>query len=662
MHQWRKRLSGRGLIAWPMRSAGKLTPAERDTLFAAWRLFVIDQPQLTSLHDLKPAHHLNAEEVDSLLPKLAPPTKTLAQGYAPEEHAGLFSELANPQLTAAQMPRFLASIGSPAVTQQWTLDKAKRDWYWGYLWQPGAPTPKAVFDDWMWWCDRLHLLQLEALSASQARWVSYPRAAFDGAIDAAKAWFEGNATDGYRATVRTLERVFGSDRIPGLFAPLDKAPMGTETVVANEQLVAARTRFDKLKTDEEALVGKSLDDVTTALPALLQGRSEVLCKVACVKPIKAAQVDLTNINTLRLEDKAQSLYQRIEQARLFADFVEKSGNTISMSIQSLIAGIDGECTELQGFPRSLFTLSLQTIPNILDGALAQQNSSATARTEGSASSDTLLHFLRSLQLDKAAERLGLLAEEAGVDLNGGSQQPFAEVTGHIMATYRLAKRSYESISENLESLKDRGQRAKRWLDPLPPDYPEPKHPATAESVLQKLNLIVDDFETLAETANLEREKFRSQARKGQFSAIRDVPDRLFKPIQTQLNVLGGDLLQIENAVQTYQSQKVAELNELRPALEPLYAAAGAPAPVHLHVDQIGTLSLHDLGLELAARRHQWEQGAAHVLESTGMVVNEWIPFAKEILAGASPVIDGLTQDALVKKGILRVKLAFGASA
>jgi hypothetical protein len=150
--------------------------------------------------------------------------------------------------------------------------------------------------------------------------------------------------------------------------------------------------------------------------------------------------------------------------------------------------------------------------------------------------------------------------------------------------------------------------------------------------------------------------------KGQFSAIRDVPERLFKPIQTQLNVLGGDLLQIENAVQAYQSAKVAELNELRPALEPLYAAAGATAPVHVAVDQIATLSLHDLGMDLAARRHQWEQGAATVLEGSGMTVTEWIPLAEAILVGDNPSIDGATQDTLVKKGVLKVKLAFGAGA
>ena len=126
-------------------------------------------------------------------------------------------------------------------------------------------------------------------------------------------------------------------------------------------------------------------------------------------------------------------------------------------------------------------------------------------------------------------------------------------------------------------------------------------------------------------------------------------------------MLGGELLQIENAVQTYQSAKVADLNELRPALEPLYAAAGVSAPIHLGVDQISALSLHDLGLDLAARRHLWEQGAAPVLSGTGMDVSEWVPLAKAILTNASPTIDAATQDALVKKGILKVKLAFGVS-
>lgn len=662
MHQWRKRLNSRGLIAWPMRAAGKLTQAERETLFKSWRLFVVEQPPLTSLHDLKPEHQLNADEVASLLQKLAPPGKTLAQGYASDEHAGLFTELANPQLSAAKVPQFLARIGNPAESHQWTLEKARRDWYWGYLWQQGTATPKAVFDDWMWWCDQLHLLKLEASSAAHAHWVSYPRAAIEGAIDAARSWFDGNANDGYRATVVTLERVFGYDKIPGLFAPLGKVPMGTQTVVANEQLMAAQARFTKLKVEEEALAGKSVEDTVDALPAMLQGRAEVLSRVASVKPINAGPVDLTNINTLQLEDKTQSLYQRIEQARQFAEFVEKSGKSISARVQSLISGIDGECIDLKHFPRSLFTLSLQTVINILEGALTKQNSSATATAEGAASSDTLLYYLRSLQLDKAAERLTLLAEEAGVDLRANSHQPFAEVSGFIMSTYRLAKSRFEDISQGLAKLEARGHGAAKLLDPLPADYPEPGHPAAAESVLQRQGLVVDAFETVTEQATLEREKFRAQAMKGQFSAIQDVPDRLFKPVQTRLQVLGGELLKIENAVQAYQSTKVSELNELLPALEPLYAAANQPAPARVAVEQVATLSLHDLELELAARQHQWEQTGAQVLEGSGMTMAEWMPLAKAILSGASPSIDVNTQEALVNKGVLKVKLAFGVSA
>jgi hypothetical protein len=48
--------------------------------------------------------------------------------------------------------------------------------------------------------------------------------------------------------------------------------------------------------------------------------------------------------------------------------------------------------------------------------------SATVASEGSAGSDTLLHYLRSLQLDKAAQRLRLLADEAGVDIDPGTQR------------------------------------------------------------------------------------------------------------------------------------------------------------------------------------------------------------------------------------------------
>lgn len=665
MHQWRQRLNERGLIAWPLKPTGKINAQDRELLLRAWTLFAVEEPNLSGLNDLETRHGIDAEEVASLMQRLALPNKFLSLGYGKEEHAGLCSELANPQQAQVQFPHFLARIANPAKAQEWTLAKAKRDWYWGYLSHAGL-TPKNVFDDWMWWCGELHLLQLIDATASHATWQTYPRAKLDNAIVEAKNWFDGGTADGYKATVAMLERVFGYDRVPGLFAPLGKSPVGIETVEANDQLQAARKAFDKLKVDEEALGLVGADDlclVAEKLPALLQGRSEVLSRVARVKQELVPFITLGNINTLRLDDKGQSLYQRVEQARLFAEYVDNAAQKIKQRVSSLISDIDADCQDLSRFPRSLFTLSLQTVSNILDGALQQQNDSSTAKSEGAASSETLLHYLRSLQLDKAAERLRLLAEEAGVDIDTCAQQDFADSNGHIMSAYRAGKERFFKVTGYLTELQARCKEAARQLEPMPGDYAELTHPKEVTELTQKLALIGDAFEDLAESAKNEREKFREQARKGQFSAIRDVPDRLLSPVHSQLHTVGGAITKIENAIRTRRDCQVGGLNEQYvPVLTPLFVACKELAPEPVQLAKVAQLSLHDLQMTLDAQRMQWEKQASQLLSGTGLDYASWQQLAAVIDAGDNPTLAPAVQEVLVSKGILKMQLYFGGGA
>jgi len=665
MQQWRQRLNERGLIAWPLKPTGKINAQDRDLLLRAWTLFAVKEPNLSGLNDLETRHGIDAEEVASLMQRLALPNKFLSRGYDREEHAGLFSELANPQQAHVQFPNFLARIANPATAQEWTLAKAKRDWYWGYL-SLASLTPKNVFDDWMWWCGELHLLQLIDATANHAKWQTYPRAKLDNAIVEAKNWFDGGTVDGYKATVAMLERVFGYDRIPYLFAPLGKTPVGTETVEASDQLQAARKAFDKLKVDEEALglvATEELVMVAEKLPALLQGRSEVLMYVAHVKPELTPVITLGNVNILQLDDRAQPLYQRIEQARLFAEYVDKAAQQIKQRVNSLISDIDTDSQGLSLFPRSLFTLSLQTVSNILDGALQQQNDSNTAKTEGAASSETLLHYLRSLKLDKAAERLRLLGDEAGVNIDTGSQQGFADSSGHIMSAYRTGKEKFVKVTSYLAELQTRCKEAARQLEPMPADYAEPVHLKELAELTQKLVLILDAFDELAESAKNEREKFREQARKGQFSAIRDVPERLLNPVHSPLYAVGGAITKIENAIQTHRDCQVSGLNEQYvPVLTPLFIACKESAPHPVQPTKVAKLSLHDLQKTLDAQRMQWEKRAIQLLNGTGLDYSSWQQLAAAIDAGNNPTLAPAVQEALVSKGILKMQLYFGGGA
>ncbi len=662
VRRWRRGLNERGLIAWPLRSQGKLTPADRDLLFKAWQLFVVEQPQLQGLHQLKPEHGVDAADLATLLLRLAPSARSISQGYSPDEHAGLFSHLQDAQHAVAQFPSFLACQFMPGKAQEWTLEKAKREWYWGYLWQPGMPGVKPVFDDWMWWCAALHLLKLEQKTggAAMAKWVQVPRASLDNAVNEAKAWFEGKGASDYPATVAVLERVLGADKIPGLFAPLNSATLGTETVLAQECLRRARVSFEQLKIAEEALAGvSSVNALTSAMPAMLQGRLVVLGEVAQVVPSPRPTVALLNIHTLHLDNKDQSLFERIEQARLFAQRVEQSAKLIKQQVQVLRQDIAAEVATMPHFPQALYTLSLATVANILDGALEKKDDSATAKAESQSSSDTLLFFLRSLQLDKASERLDLLAEEAGVDLETSVVRPLAEVKGCIVSSYRKARQKFLDEQPRLSGHTAEAQRLKQQLDPLPTDFPNGALPQEVEAVLQQLVLVGDAFEGLSDQAKTERERFTGQARKGQFKAIEEVHERLLHPITSKLHVYGGALLKAANEIRTYQSERVAEFNGLLPLLAPLFMAAGQATVPQLQVAAAGAMSLHDLQSDLLLRQQKLKSDAQELLEGVAFTLDQWLDLADAIRSGKTCSLPAAAQEELVKRGVLKVQLAFG---
>jgi hypothetical protein len=81
------------------------------------------------------------------------------------------------------------------------------------------------------------------------------------------------------------------------------------------------------------------------------------------------------------------------------------------------------------------------------------------------------------------------------------------------------------------------------------------HPELAQQLVQ----IGDAFVELEDAAKREREKFRELARKGNYSAISEVPDRLLKPPHTQQHTVGGALTTIEIAIRAYREQRLAEL-------------------------------------------------------------------------------------------------------
>ncbi len=662
IHQWRHRLTQRGLIAWPLRPAGKINNDDRELLFKAWKLLAVEQPKLGGLHGLVPEHGIDAADVINLFSRLTVGGKVQAQGYGHNESSGLFVDLDQPSNAQALMPAFLAGIADPKKGNSWTLDKAKQHWYWGYLW-PGASnglSEKGVFDDWMWWCSQLKLLQIEDTAASKPRFIPVPRAEIENAVTEADNWLNGEDSDTYPVVVEQLAQVYGVGRISELFAPKGKQPQGTQTTEALDSLKLASDTFSALKLLEENLTG-ALDDAIEAMPEVLKKRSLILSELDKVFPHPLPNVNVDNSRSIKLEDNTVSLYERVERARVFAESIQNWAGEIRKRVDNLLQDIDGNKAAEAPFPRRLFTLSLQTIANILKGALEGAKSSATQAKEASGSSDTLLHYLRSLQLDKASQRMERLAQEVGYDLHSGTDKNIEDINGYIIRTYRQFLKQYGEVVENVTDLDSRIRSAIEQLgSDCPKDYPEVNQSIDLLKLQSRLALVEESFADMDDEVDAIRSQFVGHTHKGQFSAIQDLPQRILKPITNQLRGLGGKLLDHENKLIKYKKNKIDTLNsDLRPFINPLLKALGETQIEQVSQEDLKGLSLHEFNVELDIRSIHWRKKTESLLDGTDISIERWKVIAEGLLKGQQPEISVEEQTALVNKGILKVKVAFG---
>ena len=101
---------------------------------------------------------------------------------------------------------------------------------------------------------------------------------------------------------------------------------------------------------------------------------------------------------------------------------------------------------------------------------------------------------------------------------------------------------------------------------------------------------------------------------------------------------------------------------LRLLLTPLFRACGKPEPPALGMPEVVSLSLHDLNVEIDLRRQQWTGHAETLLAGTGITVPRRCEIAGELLDDRRSSLSAQERQALVDKGILRVRLAFGGAA
>lgn len=657
IHKWRQRLQQRGLIAWPLKVEGKLSPNDRDLLFKGWYQLAIAHPELNGILDLQQQHGVPVDELSSLLDKLKVPGSYIAKGYTADEHAGLFTELNNVQRSQAQIPLFLARIAQPNKQYKWRFEDFKQQFYFAYVAETSI-TAKGVFNDWMWWCGELNLLTLANPMEKLAMWETYPRSRLENAITEAQNWFSGNGIDSYKARVEVMSRVYGYGRINEIFAPLGTNKPGFVTVEANSQLEKAQVLFRSLKQQEEQLADITEASDTQVLAGLINKRAEVLALVANVKPLNSVKPTLKDAHILSLEDKTTSLYQRIEQACLFAEFVERNAERINKRLADLIKDIEIDCAHLTHFPVRLYTNTLRTIGHILAGALQEDISSATGKKEQQAGTDTLLHYLRKLDLGKAQDKLSALAQEVGLNLHSEQQLPIAEIQGYILSSYRNCKARFAKLINNLAEQNQRAEQLQHWLSSATAEYDYADDITELPKLATNLRLIEEAIADLPNDAEAKRQRIQTSLRNGQFSSLQDVPEELLKPARGQIAPIQGQLLKIEEHLNQVKRSAIEQVNSLLPLLKPLLASQKQAEPVALTLGDVSQLGVSELRLVCDKTRANWHNLGAQILTGTDLTLEEWQPIYQALSQNQEPVLTAEQQKGLVDKGIVKMRLTF----
>ncbi|TOQ71148.1 hypothetical protein CGG93_15890 [Vibrio parahaemolyticus] len=177
---------------------------------------------------------------------------------------------------------------------------------------------------------------------------------------------------------------------------------------------------------------------------------------------------------------------------------------------------------------------------------------------------------------------------------------------------------------------------------------------------ESLRDIEDALEDLDEEVDLFREKFATDARTGQFSAIKDVPVKLMKPVTAQLGVLMGKVNSVESVVKSYRNGLIEKANQtLRPEVTPLLIALGNPALSTIKDEEVANLSLPELAIELECRQRAWHKLAEQALQGTSITVERWVEISSLMLSNSEPNLSSQEQSELVDKGIIKLQITFG---
>ena len=573
------------------------------------------------------------------------------EGYDLDERAYLFDSLDDN--ARAVFPAFLGPILARLLQNlSWTMEAAKREWFWGYTWEKAKPND--IFIDWMTLACEIEFAKNELVPGSKNKqYILRTRSELKNLIQEAENWLK----DDYPQIINDLALVFGEGKVRDYFDP----KKGTKTLTAKAAIKDSKEYISKLETLEVNLDCNSSFDNQTDLKQSAQLRLKLIQAVEKVY-LHDRYKDLVfheNIKTLNFEDDTKPLWSRIGRAELFAQKVREVETKIRDRIKSLQAEMRTEVENLDYFPLNLFTLSLEKIANILDGALHNNTPQGSTGQKQQTEPGTLGQYLKDLQVANAIDKLTKLAEEVGIELDSNNEIPLANIEGHIIRGFRSLKKAYEQLNKRLLDTKNKLAKLEQILNNPPDNFKYPPDVSNISTLVQQNSYIEDALASIQEE---EAEDLRDDptynklAKFGNFRPLMDAAfNTLLKEPKRQLDNLTGTVRTLENAIAAYYKFLLDDINlqASEQGLNALLKIKKQTPYQPLTLNSLETVSNLQKAIAFKEKHYQeCREKTAELLKGTGISGDHWQAIVKAIEAAEDPKLDPEEAENLVNKGFL----------
>ena len=139
---------------------------------------------------------------------------------------------------------------------------------------------------------------------------------------------------------------------------------------------------------------------------------------------------------LHLTDENRPLWERIRQAKHFADAVQQLARRIRKRIPSLGDEIRQQVLDIHAFPVNLFVRPFSKIDHIVDAGLTGEDPLCTTKRVQDAKPDTLAYYLKELRVADAINAIRGFARELGVGERPADDKALNDIDGEIVTGFR----------------------------------------------------------------------------------------------------------------------------------------------------------------------------------------------------------------------------------